>query len=220
MKITFILSVAILFCSCATLKKLPDSNLQSGYYKLHQPNTKHSKVYLDVVEDSLNIISTDSDSNTKPPIVPVNGQTFLKESFDIDVMTVPFKFRPATQNLPRQLTVDFNGNIFLGYRFDQYKVVFTETPAGLVKKVRHRAITFGAFGGMGTSSITPGTTNNGTTDEYNGFILNRGISIMGGVNNLTVGLGIGWDYLTDRDKDTWIYQNEPWYGLTLSLNLN
>ena len=220
MKVTCTICIGLLCCSCATLKRLPDSNLESDYYKFRSEGKGYSKIYLNVVEDSLNIFSTDADSKTKPPIVPVNGQTFLKESFDIDVMTVPFKFRPATQNLPRQLTVDFNGNIFLGYRFDQYKMVFVNTPAGLVKKVRHRALTFGAFGGIGTSSITPWTTNNGTTDEYSGFILNRGISVMGGVNNLTVGLGIGWDYLTDRDKDTWIYQNEPWYGLTLSLNLN
>ena len=135
-------------------------------------------------------------------------------------MTVPFKYRPATQNLPRQLAVDFNGSLFLGYRIDQYKLVFTNTPAGVVKKVRHRAITLGAFGGLGTTPITPWTTNGGTTDEYTGFILNRGISLMGGVNNLTVGVGVGWDYLTDRDKDLWIYQNKPWYGLTVSLNLN
>lgn len=34
------------------------------------------------------------------------------------------------------------------------------------------------------------------------------------------GVGVGWDYLTDRDKGIWIYQNKPWYGLTVGLNLN
>jgi hypothetical protein len=68
--------------------------------------------------------------------------------------------------------------------------------------------------------MTPWTTNQGMTDEYNGFILSRGIALMIGVNNLTVGAGIGWDYLTDRDKDIWIYQNKAWYGLTFSLHLN
>jgi len=160
------------------------------------------------------------DGKEPESMVPSNGQVLFRRSFDVDVMTVPFKFRPATQNLPRQLNVDFNGNLFLGYRVDRYKLILIQTPAGILKKVRHRAITVGAFGGLGTTSITPWTTNNGTTDEYSGFILNRGISIMGGVNNLTVGFGVGWDYLTDRDKDVWIYQNKPWYGLTLSLNLN
>lgn len=218
MKIITVLSVGIFFCSCTTLKKLPESNLKSDYYKLHGLNVESEKTYIEVVDDSLTIFSAKQPET--PSRDPLNGQVFSKESFDIDVMTVPFKFRPARQNLPRQLTVDFNGSIFLGYRFDQYKLVFVDTPAGLVKKVRHRAITLGAFGGIGTTSITPWTTNNGTSDEYNGFILNRGVSLMGGVNNLTVGIGVGWDYLTDRDKDTWIYQNQAWYGLTLSLNLN
>ena len=41
-----------------------------------------------------------------------------------------------------------------------------------------------------------------------------------GLKTLTVGFGVGWDYLTDRDKNIWIYQNKPWIGLTLGLNLN
>lgn len=41
-----------------------------------------------------------------------------------------------------------------------------------------------------------------------------------GVNNLTVGVGVGWDYLTDRDKAIWIYQNKPWIGVTIGLNIN
>jgi hypothetical protein len=32
---------------------------------------------------------------------------------------------------------------------------------------------------------------------------------MFGLNNLTVGAGVGWDSLTDRDKNIWIYQNKP-----------
>jgi hypothetical protein len=180
----------------------------------------YSRVYVDIKEDSLRILSASPLTKDLGIVRPSNGQVLVRQSFDVDVMTVPFKFRPATQNLPSQLTVDFNGSLFLGYRLDRFRLVYIQTPAGVVKKVRHRAITFGAFGGLGTTSITPWTTNNGTSDEYSGFILNRGISLMGGVNNLTVGLGIGWDYLTDRDKDVWIYQNKPWYGLTLSLNLN
>jgi len=187
---------------------------------MHRPDSGSTKVYVDVDDDSVRILPLKQSTPPKDFIKPAPGYTFLRRSFDIDVMTVPFKFRPAVENLPRQLNVDFNGSLFLGYRLDQYKPHYNETPAGIEKKVRHLAITAGIFGGLGTSSITPWTTNYGTTDEYNGFILNRGISLMGGVNNLTVGVGVGWDYLTDRDKEIWIYQNKPWYGLTLSLNLN
>jgi len=220
MKLLILAIFCILFLSCATLKKLPEANLKSDYYYLHQQERGNTKVYVNVVADSIRIITDQPNQKDTASIVPSDGQLLFSRSFDIDVMTVPFKYRPATQNLPRQLVVDFNGSLFFGYRIDQYKLVFTRTPVGMVKKVRHRAITFGAFGGLGTTPVTPWTTNNGTTDEYTGFILNRGISLMGGVNNLTVGIGVGWDYLTDRDKEFWIYQNKPWYGLTLSLNLN
>ena len=59
-----------------------------------------------------------------------------------------------------------------------------------------------------------------TADEYDGLVLSRGFALMFGLKTLTVGFGIGWDSLTDRDKDIWIYQNKAWYGLTLGLNLN
>ena len=221
MKVMILFVFCIVFLSCATLKKLPDANLDSDYYYLHRPEGgKSKKVFVDVADDSIRIFSDDPKHQDTISIVPNNGQLLFSRSFDIDVMTVPFKYRPPSQNLPRQLVVDFNGSLFFGYRVDQYKLVFTRTPAGMLKKVRHRALTLGAFGGLGTTPISPWTTNNGTTDEYSGFILNRGISVMGGVNNLTVGIGVGWDYLTDRDKEIWVYQNKPWYGLTLSLNLN
>lgn len=135
-------------------------------------------------------------------------------------MTVPFKYRPGNSSLPRQLTTDFNGNAFIGYRLDRFRVRISETPVGLKKRFYHRGITFGAFGGIGSTSINPATTKNQTADEYNAFILTRGLAVMLGVNNLTVGLGVGVDYITDRDKTIWIYQNKPWYGLTVGLNLN
>lgn len=214
-------AVTLLTLSCCTsLKSLPDSDLRSGYYEFRQVDTHYARVYADVNGDSVAIIPIDKKEDVVKPLTTGAPQFFLKRSFDLDVLTVPFKYRPSSFGFPRQLTVDFNGSVFLGYRFDRYKVQSVQTPARLLKKIGHRALTMGVFGGIGTSSITPSTTNYQTIDDYNGFILNRGLSLMAGVNNLTVGIGVGWDYLTDRDKDIWIYQNKPWYGLTLSLNLN
>jgi len=212
--------IVVFITSCSSLTNVPESQLRPDYYEFRQPDTRYIKVYVDVKEDSLAIIPVDKNKTGLTPIKEANNQIILRKSFDVDVLTVPFKFRPSAYNFPRQLTVDFNGSIFLGYRFDRYKVLFSQTPVGVVKKLRHRALTMGVFGGVGTTSVNPWTTNYRTTDEYNGFIFNRGISLMGGVNNLTVGVGVGWDYLTDRDKEIWIYQNKPWFGLTLSLNLN
>jgi hypothetical protein len=206
--------------SCSTLKPFSDSNIESGYYELRQTARGYTKVYLDVKKDSIAIIAIDKESKDQSPLAHIDGQSFLKRSFDIDVLAVPFKYRPSTSNVPRQLTSDFNGNIYFGYRLDRYKTRIFHTPIGQVKKIQHHAITMGTFGGLGTTFVSPWTTNYQTNDEYNGLVLTRGLSIMAGVNNLTFGVGIGWDYLTDRDKEIWIYQNKPWYGVTISLNIN
>ncbi len=214
-------SFVFLISSCSTLNQLPESQLNDDHYHFRQPGGgRLKKVYVDIEEDSVTIIHGEENAASIKPIRSDADEIFLKPSFDIDVMIVPFKFRPTSLGFPRQLTAEFNGNIFFGYRVDRFRIHRTKTPTGVLKQTRHRAMTAGVFGGLGAASITPWTTNQRTTDEYSGFILSRGVALMFGVNNLTVGIGIGWDALTDRDKDIWIYQNKAWYGLTLSLNIN
>ena len=169
--------------------------------------------------DSIRVISARSPDNILN-IGWSTNQFFLKRSFDVDVMTVAFKYRPSAVNLPMQLNTDFNGSVYLGYRMDRFKVKHKQTPFGPTPSHTHRGVTGGVFAGIASTAITPWTTNNRTPDEYSGFVLTRGVSLMIGVNAYTVGLGVGWDYLTDRDKNIWIYQNRPWFGLAVGLNLN
>jgi len=213
-------SCSVIWSSCGTLNKIPESQLEDDHYHFRQAGERYTKVYVDVSDDSLSIIPADRNAGSLKPVKSDTDELFLKKGFDIDLLIVPFKFRPSSYSFPRQLTTEFNGNVFFGYRLDRFRVHYTKTPTGIVKRIHHRAISTGTFGGIGSTSITPWTTNYQTTDEYNGFILSRGLALMFGVNNLTVGFGVGWDYLTDRDKSIWIYQNKAWYGMTLSLNLN
>lgn len=218
-KIALIGAQALLLLGCSILRNSHKYELADDYYRYRQPGGKYQNVYASIADDTIRIFE-DNDSNASVSSDPQKDLFFLKRSFDIDVMSVGFKYRPITLNLPRQLTTDFNGNVFMGYRFDRFKIRYRETPVGVKRSYHHRAITAGGFCGLGSTPITPWTTNNLTTDEYNGLILSRGLAVMIGVNNLTVGLGVGWDYLTDRDKNIWIYQNNAWYGLALGLNLN
>lgn len=201
------------------MKDSPKYQLSDGHYDFRQPGGKFRKAVVYILDDSVKIFAGKS---LREAVIPeINkDQLFIKHSFDIDVLTVPFKFRPIEAGLPRQLTTEFNGNVFVGYRLDRFRVIHKETPFGWKQTYKHRGLSMGAFGGLGSTSITPWTTNNQITEEYYGFILSRGLAMMIGINNLTVGVGVGWDYLTDRDKEVWIYQNKPWYGLTLGLNLN
>ncbi len=198
---------------CAGLSKY---QLKNDYYEFHQPGQPYTKVFVRVKEDSIEVTKL----NESTEVVRGQDEYFIKKSFDIDAMVVPFKYRPSSMGFPRQLNTSFNGNVYIGYRIDRFWLDYKNTPAGMVKELKHSAITVGGFGGLGTAFISPWSTNYQTTDEYDGVVLTRGLALMVGINSLTVGLGVGWDYLTDRDKDIWIYQNKAWYGLTLGLNIN
>lgn len=220
MRIRILLVLTALFLmSCANFRNAHKFEFGNGFYDFRQEGSKYEKAEVYIDEDSVLIFSRE---NPHAPIVadPVKTSMFLKKSFDLDVMTIAFKYRPRNIYLPRQLTTDFNGNIFMGYRFDRFKVKVSKTPIGIQKSHHHRGITIGGFAGLGSTAVTPWTTNNKISDEYAGLVLDRGIAMMFGVNNLTFGVGIGWDYLTDRDKAVWIYQNKPWYGLSVGLNIN
>jgi hypothetical protein len=205
--------------ACGSFKDSPKYQLSDDRYAYREKGGRYQKTWVYLKDDTISVMSY-KDNKQILPSLPAKDQYFLKGSFDIDVMSVGFKYRPAQRSLPRQLTTDFNGNVFVGYRFDRFKVRYKQTPFGQKKVYHHRGLTGGLFGGIGSTSITPWTTNNMITDEYNGSILSRGLAAMVGLNSLTVGLGVGWDSLTDRDKSVWIYQQKPWYGLTLGLNLN
>lgn len=211
-----ILMVGLITCSCAGFKNAPKFELQNDYYFFHQPGQKPARVFVNVKEDSIEVTRLDQSVE----VVGGVDEYFVKKTVDVDVMSIAFKYRPSSQDFPRQLNANFNGNVFLGYRIDRFWLDFKKTPAGMKKQLYHKAITLGAFGGIGSTFISPWTTNNKITDEYDGFILSRGLAAMVGVNNLTVGVGLGWDYLADRDKSIWIYQNKPWVGVTIGLNVN
>jgi hypothetical protein len=219
MKPTILLICLAMLSACASVSNSPTHQLNDGTYLYKQKGDKYTKAFVYSINDSIKVF-TDADGKNE---IDHNGfapRFFVKPGFDLDVMTVVFKYRPGARNLPRQLLTDFNGNVFAGYRVDRFKVRHRQTPLGIKTIYSHRNFSLGVFGGLGSTAITPWTTNYLTTDEYNGFILSRGIAMLLGLNTVTVGAGVGWDSITDRDKDIWIYQNKPWYGLTVGLNIN
>ncbi len=146
-----IFAFALLIMSgCAGLKDLPKYQLQNDYYLFKQSGAKPVEVFIDAQEDTLIIINT---NKTPVTVNPGQDETLIKKSFDVDIMTVLFKYRPITMDFPRQLNSTFNGNLYFGYRIDQFRVHFKNTPIGTKREINHRALTFGAFTGMGTAAI-------------------------------------------------------------------
>jgi len=214
------LSVLLIITSCSTPRTTHKYELSDGRYSYRQPGEKFHPVYVYVHDqDSVRMFT---DEKATQEIVPniTKDEFFIKRAFDVDAIAIPFKYRPASKNLPRQMTTDFNGNVFLGVRLDRFRVSHRRTPIGMEHFHKHRGLSVGAFGGIGAAALTPWTTSNMMNDEYMGFVFSRGFAMMVGLDNLTVGAGIGWDHLTDRDRNIWIYQDKPWFGLTIGLNLN
>lgn len=213
---TWILIAGLLACGCVGFKNSPKYQLQDGYYKFHQKGEKPARAYVTLENDSIRVLS----ENSSVKIVRGRDEYFIRKSLDVDAISMAFKYRPRSQGFQRQLNTNFNGNIYMGYRVDRFWLDFKQTPAGVKKQLYHRAFTIGAFSGIGSTFVSPWTTQNKITDEYDGLILSRGLAAMAGINNLTVGVGLGWDYLTDENKKIWIYQNKPWIGLSIGLNIN
>ena len=144
-----------------------------------------------------------------------------KSSFDIDVLTIPFKYRPSVKGFPNQLNANFSGAVYAGIRNDFYHFNYHTNDIGENRrKLNHLGVSFGVFSGIGSSAINPWVTQNRVSSEYDGFLFMNGLAGLVAVNKLTFGLGLGIDHLLDKNKKHWIYNRKPWIGLTVGLNLN
>ena len=146
---------------------------------------------------------------------------FYRPSFDLDVMTIPFKYRPVTSILPNQLDANFTGAIYGGYRIDNYRVTYQRTPLNNYKqKVKHIGYSAGFFAGIGNSLIDEYSLTNHFDTQYQGVLLSTGIAANVAVGNFTLGISIGADNLLDQNKRYWTYEGKPFIGFTVGLNLN
>ena len=223
--VIMMVAFAIIFSRCATLQNNAKYDLSEGKYQLKIDHKKFN-CYVENNGDSIKITNLSSKISTSLPeqinvFYPVK-QRFIKPSLDIDILTTLLKIRPQVrQIIPAQLTTTFNGNLYIGHRTDVYQISYQQNPLGKYKrKVNHFGISGGIFVGLGNTIITSTTTYNGITSEYEGITLQKGLAGIVAVNKLTVGLSLGFDNLLDSNQDFWIYQNKPWYGLMLGLNLN
>ncbi|MEA5460901.1 hypothetical protein VB796_17710 [Arcicella sp. LKC2W] len=216
---------AVIMSSCATLQNNAKYDLVEGVYRLKVDNKKFN-CYVENNADSIKITNLASKISTNLPeqirIFSPIKQRFIKSSLDIDILTTLLKIRPQVkQIIPAQLNTAFNGNLYIGHRTDVYQISYQQNPLNNYKrKVNHFGFSGGVFVGLGNTVMTPTTTNNSISTEYDGIILQKGLAGIIAVNKLTIGLSIGFDNLLDTNQDLWIYQNKPWFGLMLGLNLN
>lgn len=215
----------LILSGCATLKNNALHDLKDGMYQVRIENKNHD-VYLDSEGDSIRINDISSKISSIFPLKTeaylTLNQKLIKSSLDLDILTALFKIRTEVKNkIYTQLNANFNGNIYLGYRTDIYHIEYLKNPIGKFHRhINHFGFSGGFFLGLGNTAMTPTTTNNLITQEYDGILLQKGVAGIVAINNLTIGLSVGIDTLLDENKNVWLYQNKPWYGLMLGLNLN
>jgi hypothetical protein len=150
------------------------------------------------------------------------SETFFRPSYDLDVMTIPIKYRPPVAGVPNQLITNFNGAMFTGYRLDAYKLTYKRTPLNIYKQtVKHTGYSAGLYAGIGSTLINATSLPDPSLAmEYEGALFIAGISANVAVENLTVGMSFGADHLLDENSHHWIYEGKPNLGFTLGLNIN
>lgn len=229
----YILISAGLF-SCSVNRNTPKYSFANGYYFSKVFNQQQSKVYVNNTEDSIFVYQADINNsliditkNLKVSFpqqksnVNILPNKFRQTSFDVDFLTIPFKFRPEAKSFPPQFNTNLNGAVYLGYRNDLYRLSYKKTPLNAFnRQTSHYGFSIGIFTGLGGTAINPSVTNNGISFEYDGVLWTKGLAAIIGINNFTIGLALGWDNLLDNNRSYWIYQEKPWLGLAFGLNIN
>ena len=232
MKPFFFYSLVILLFSsgCSAIKETSKHQMETAIYKVKKQQNKH--YYAVIEEESITLHPVnktkagwvaDTATGVIIQLKPTKGQPtkFITRSFDLDVISILFKYRPYTSGFPGQLNTNFNAAGYLGYRSDVYILSYDKNPLNTyTRSMNHFGYSLGFFGGLGATQMNPFVTNNNIQTEYDGVVLTKGIAGMIGIGDLTFGLAIGLDHLMDKNHKWWIYQAKPWTGFTVGLNLN
>jgi hypothetical protein len=187
-------------------------------------------VQVQVLNDTIALLPLDSTAGDRrllvlPPVVPTAQRpprhAIYQHSFDVDVLTTLLKYRPAQDGAQPQLETQLSAALFLGRRTDHYNYSYPVSPFPRTeRKEGHWGLSGGAILGLSGAPINPWVTHGRVEAEYTGVVLGYGAACIGAVGSTTVGLALGWDHLLDENATRWIYEDRPWLGLVLGLNLN
>ena len=127
------LLLVIVSQSCRTIKQSSKYGFNEGYYQSKLFHKKLKSVYVMPGEDSIKVYTAKSLSKdfvdtvqSLKIVFPANHKPgnfdnyiFKQTSFDIDILSILFKYRPSVSGFPKQLNTSIlNGAIYFGYRSD------------------------------------------------------------------------------------------------------
>jgi hypothetical protein len=219
--------------SCSGLRHAGSHGLQDGYYSLKTDTAAARPVYARITDEQMALhlrVTRKGPPAAQPFFETATGErstdsfthsfTLVKQTIDLDLGTVLFKYRFARRAVPNQLNSQLNFALYSGYRKDYYRFRAERTPLRTYRHtVRHFEFDIGVFAGLGATPVNPTVTNGLVAEEYDGIVWQKGVAFFIGSNSFTAGVGIGTDALLDRNRRRWLYQERPWLGVMIGLNL-
>ena len=233
-KLFILLVCLVCFGSCTMLHESSKYSFNDGIYQTKR--FSHEKVYvLKIADDTIAVFPVlefkDSTAILTKQRINYSAlqkkfkdnkvvHNFYKPSFDLDAMTIPIKYRPAEYPLPNQLSTNFNGAIFGGYRIDDYRVNYKRTPLNVYKQsVKHIGYSGGLYAGIGNTLVDAWSLKNAHDIQYEGMLLSGGVAANMAAERFTFGVAVGADFLMDKYHTQWIYEGKPCVGFTVGLDI-
>ena len=156
----------------------------------------------------------------KVSVQEVQNLRLHRHTFDIDILTIPFKIRPSVKDFPEQLNANFSAALYLGRRRDIYRIQTNVKKSKSFTKISGVGLGYGGFIGLGGVTMNPFVTQGKINYEYDGLVINSGVAAIYDAKKFNIGLAVGTDFLVDKNRSDWIYQQKPWFGVLLGINLN
>lgn len=153
--------------------------------------------------------------------------TSIKKGVDFGPLTIPIKYRFQRSKgdviAPDEFIADFNIGIYAGYRLSKYTASYNTGEK--ITDVPTVGLSIGGFLNLGTVALDSLNTTIGKipmkkdTKASIGTV-SPGLGLMLSLSQVQVGLYTGWDIGFGRSASNWNYNNRPWIGFGIGLNLN
>jgi hypothetical protein len=161
--------------------------------------------------------------NTDNVVSPVIEGAWFRAHYsglDVDLVTLPFRMRFPQQGIPATLEVTPNAGAYFGWRRDQIQHRYKYMSQHRETVITSSSMGFGILAGLKPTFITPFNTGGAVSVEYDAVGFFYGIGGIVGFDGVTFGLSAGLEFITDRNAEFFIYQQKPWLGIILGVNLN
>ena len=138
-------------------------------------------------------------------LIPKKGQPwFTGTSITGGVVILPYKFRPNLRVKGVIKGYDFSKDITLGIS------------GGLRQRISHyKPYYLNVLGNFGVSNVTetPFNTDSTLKDSRDVPAFTAAIAIVADFKNIQFGISLGWDKVSDSNKNNWIYESQPWISV-------